>query len=57
VSTQHVPAIRAAGLGKRYGSLWALRDCSVSVPHGRVSALVGPNGAGKTTLLKILGAP
>jgi ABC-type transport system involved in cytochrome c biogenesis ATPase subunit len=26
----------------------------VSVPRGRVSALVGPNGAGKTTLLKIL---
>ena len=36
------------------GPLWALQDCSVTVPRGRVSALVGPNGAGKTTLLKIL---
>lgn len=48
------PAIETAGLGKRYGAVWALQDCSVSVPRGRISALVGPNGAGKTTLLKIL---
>jgi ABC-2 type transport system ATP-binding protein len=54
VSGQDTPAIRTAGLGKRYGSAWALQDCSVLVPRGRVSALVGPNGAGKTTLLKIL---
>jgi ABC-type branched-subunit amino acid transport system ATPase component len=45
-------AVDAACLGKRYGSQWALQDCSVSVPRGRISALVGPNGAGKTTLLK-----
>ncbi len=38
-------------LGKRYGSTWALRDCSLHLPQGRIAALVGPNGAGKTTLL------
>jgi len=48
------PAIRTAGVGKRFGSAWALRGCTVSVPRGRVSALVGPNGAGKTTLLRLL---
>jgi ABC-2 type transport system ATP-binding protein len=52
--TQQTPAVDTAGLGKRYGSLWALQDCSVTVPAGRVTALIGPNGAGKTTLLKIL---
>ncbi len=49
-----IPAIRTDGLGKRYGTTWALQDCSVHVPQGRVSALVGPNGAGKTTLLRLL---
>ena len=45
--------IEARGLGKRYGSDWALRDCTVAVPAGHVAALVGPNGAGKTTLLNL----
>jgi ABC-2 type transport system ATP-binding protein len=38
-------------LGKRYGNTWALQDCSLHLPAGRVAALVGPNGAGKSTLL------
>jgi ABC-2 type transport system ATP-binding protein len=43
--------LEADALGKRYGRRWALRDCTLSIPQGRVVALVGPNGAGKTTLL------
>ncbi|MFB9236744.1 ABC transporter ATP-binding protein [Plantactinospora siamensis] len=46
-------ALETTGLGKRYGRDWALRDCSLTVPAGRVAALVGPNGAGKTTLLHL----
>jgi ABC-2 type transport system ATP-binding protein len=46
-------AISTRGLGKRYGSKWALRDCTIEVPEGSVTALVGPNGAGKTTLLQL----
>jgi len=45
--------IEASGLGKRYGRRWALADCTLQVPAGRVTGLVGPNGAGKTTLLHL----
>jgi len=46
-------ALVTDGLGKRYGSQWALRDCTLEIPRGSVTALVGPNGAGKTTLLRM----
>jgi ABC-2 type transport system ATP-binding protein len=45
------PVLEAAGLGKRYGRRWGLRDCTLAIPSGRIAGLVGPNGAGKTTLL------
>ncbi len=45
--------LEATGLGKRYGRSWALRDCTVSIPEGSITALIGPNGAGKTTFLQI----
>ncbi len=48
------PAIETRGLTKRYRRVTALSDCTISVPEGRISALVGPNGAGKTTLLRLL---
>ena len=46
-------ALRATGLGKRYGRRQALADCTLQIPTGRVVGLVGPNGAGKTTLLQL----
>src|SRR5260370_41520186 len=49
--------MEASGLGKRYGGIWALRECTLAVPAGYVTALVGPNGAGKSTLLNMAGGP
>ena len=49
-----VPALRTTRLGKRYGPLWGLRDCTLSIPPGAIVGLVGPNGAGKTTLLEMI---
>ena len=43
--------VESFGLGVSYRSNWALRDCTLAVPEGRIVALVGSNGAGKTTLL------
>jgi ABC-2 type transport system ATP-binding protein len=48
-----VAGLETRELGKRYGSKWALRDCTLDIPAGSVTALVGPNGAGKTTLLQL----
>jgi len=50
---EHANVVEADGLGKRYGSTWALRECTLEVPASHVTALVGPNGAGKTTLLNL----
>jgi ABC-2 type transport system ATP-binding protein len=46
--------VRTEGVGKQYQRRWALRDCTVEIPEGRVSGLVGPNGAGKSTLLGLI---
>jgi ABC-type branched-subunit amino acid transport system ATPase component len=48
------PALRTTGLGRRYHRrTWALRDCDLELPQGRIIGLVGANGAGKTTLLHL----
>jgi ABC-2 type transport system ATP-binding protein len=49
-----VPALRTDRLGRRYGRVWGLRECTLEIPAGAVAALVGPNGAGKTTLLEMI---
>ncbi|MGH3370679.1 MAG: ABC transporter ATP-binding protein [Nocardioidaceae bacterium] len=49
-----VAAVRTAGLTKRYGDLFAVRDLDLVIPRGAVYGLIGPNGAGKTTTMAML---
>lgn len=49
-----VPALRAAGVVKRYGGLHALRGVDLEVPTGARVGIVGPNGSGKTTFLNVI---
>jgi ABC-2 type transport system ATP-binding protein len=47
-------AIKTEGLGRTFGSRWAVRDLNLQIEAGEVFGLLGPNGAGKTTIMRML---
>lgn len=46
--------LRTQNLSVAYGKQTIIPDLSLSIPQGKITALVGPNGCGKSTLLKTL---
>jgi ABC-2 type transport system ATP-binding protein len=46
------PAIRLAGLVKRYGRRLALAGVDLALEGRQIAGVIGPDGAGKTTLLR-----
>jgi len=46
--------LEVRNVGKRFGSLVALRDVSLTVARGELRAIIGPNGAGKTTFFNLI---
>jgi ABC-2 type transport system ATP-binding protein len=49
------PAIRVAGLTRRYGTVEAVRGIDLEVESGEIFGLIGPDGAGKTSTFQVLG--
>ncbi|MCU1497865.1 MAG: sulfate transporter ATP-binding protein [Acidimicrobiales bacterium] len=47
-------SIEVHGINKRFGDFVALSDVSLTIPSGRLTALLGPSGGGKSTLLRII---
>jgi putative ABC transport system ATP-binding protein len=51
-----LPIVRLEGVRKAYGGFEALRALTLTIPRGRMVALLGRSGSGKSTLLNLLGA-
>ncbi|MDF0488892.1 ATP-binding cassette domain-containing protein [Sphingomonas sp. H39-1-10] len=48
------PVVETHALGRRFGSVVAVADLSITIAPGETFALIGPNGAGKSSLMKML---
>ena len=46
--------LECVNLKKKYMTVTAVQDISLSIEPGKVYALLGPNGSGKTTLMKMI---
>ena len=49
------PMVELRNVGFGYGERSILRDLSLQVPRGKVTALMGASGGGKTTVLRLIG--
>jgi simple sugar transport system ATP-binding protein len=48
------PGIELIGIDKRFGSVHANRDVTLTIAKGSIHGIIGENGAGKSTLMSIL---
>lgn len=50
----NVPAVHLENITKRFGSVIANNNISLSVNHGEIMSVLGENGSGKTTLMNMI---
>jgi sulfate transport system ATP-binding protein len=46
--------VKVEHINKAFGEYPALNDVSVTIPSGKLTAMLGPSGSGKTTLLRVI---
>jgi putative spermidine/putrescine transport system ATP-binding protein len=46
--------VEIAGVTKRFGETVAVKELSLTIPHGSYCCLLGPSGCGKTTILRMI---
>jgi putative spermidine/putrescine transport system ATP-binding protein len=46
--------VEVVGVTKRFGETTAVKDLSLTIPHGSYCCLLGPSGCGKTTILRMI---
>jgi ABC-2 type transport system ATP-binding protein len=46
--------LQTHGLGKRFGTRWAVKDLNLEIYRGDVFCFLGPNGAGKSTTIRMI---
>src|SRR6186713_2192958 len=47
-------ALATIGIGARRSNRWILKDVTMQILQGTVTAIVGPNGSGKSSLLRCM---
>src|SRR6266436_1043301 len=53
-STSGSGEVAVVGVTKRFGETVAVKDLSLTIPHGSYCCLLGPSGCGKTTILRMI---
>jgi putative spermidine/putrescine transport system ATP-binding protein len=46
--------VAVVGVTKRFGETVAVKELSLTIPHGSYCCLLGPSGCGKTTILRMI---